>query len=107
MYSIQANYKENSEAYTADCKKTTLISELNILLPSQIIVVLPAKGTTITGTKPDKFTNVIVNPFLCIDSSSLYVIPAAQYISREGTEKILLFVINVGSDNTKTVKATT
>ena len=72
---IEASSKENSASDSADCNETILISESNILLTFQNMEVLPAKSTSVTGTKLDKFTNVIANPFLYIKNSSLYVIP--------------------------------
>ena len=90
MHSIQANSKQNSAIDSADDNKTRLIRESNILLPSNPIAVLPAKSTRLTDERLDKFKNVIVNPFLCIESHSLCEIPMACIFPEKVLNAILI-----------------
>ena len=64
---------------SAECNEVRLINKTNVHLPTQTIAVVLTKSATTTGTK-EKFANVIVNLFLCIESPYLYMIPIIIYI---------------------------
>ena len=89
--------------FSIECKEARLISKTNILLPPQIIAVVlteSIKNPTTSGTK-DNIENVIVNPFLCIDNPSLYIIPTVYIFQEKEVKRMLLLTVNLGHDKKK------
>ena len=82
------------------CNEGRLIGKTDILLPPQVIAVVATISTTKTGTK-DKIANVIANPFLCVESPSLYMIPTAYIHLEKALNQMFLFIANVNYKDLK------
>ena len=108
MYS-KLNSSKDSTIFSTECKESRLISKTNILLPTETIAVVLAKGsnTPSTSRTKDNIANIIANPFLCIESPSLYRIPTVCIFPEKEVNRMCIFVVNLGHDEVKIMKGHT
>ena len=97
---FHAKFFKGLHSLLAECKKARLISKTNILLPPQTIAVVLTKNINspaTLGTK-DQIANVIENPFLCVESPSLYKTPTVCVFLGKEVNRMLPFIVNLSHD---------